>query len=292
MATGTTGTTRTQTARRSGVPTSAEVREQLTAPGGPFEVVTETVLGRRMGVYKERLRSLREVPALAQGRGDDRPHIVFGDRRVGFAEFVATANSISRRLSGACGIGHGDRVAVLSANNPEWCLTFWGTVDLGAVLVGLNGWWKADEIVFGLRDSGARVLVADSARLARVADRLSECPDLEAVFVVDPSEEVGPHLRPFAELLTDPGPEPPSGQIDEDDPAVIFYTSGTTGRPKGAVPTHRSMIANLQNTFYNTVAGALANPSADGPAGGDGQTVSLLTSPLFHVSGCHSGIVV
>jgi long-chain acyl-CoA synthetase len=276
------------------VPTSAEVRAQLTGPGGPFEVVTETVLGRPMKVYKQRLRSLREVPALAQGRGDGQPHIVFGDRRIGFTEFVGTANGISRGLTDLCGIRRGDRVAVLSANNPEWCLTFWGTVDLGAVLVGLNGWWKADEIVFGLQDSGARVLVADAARLARVAGRLSDCPDLEVVYVVDPLEEPGDgRLRPFAELLGDAGPELPSGPIDEDDPAVIFYTSGTTGRPKGAVSTHRSMIANLQNTFYNAMAGALANPSAGGPAvGGGGQAVSLMTSPLFHVSGCHSGIVV
>src|SRR5437016_4197842 len=247
-----------------------------------------------MRVYKERPRSLREVPGLAHARGDEQPHIVFGERRIGFAEFVEAANSVSRGLSEAVGIGHGDRVAVLSANNLEWCLTFWGAVDLGAVLVGLNGWWKADEIVFGLKDSGARVLVADTARLARVADRLEECPELETVFLVDPpngSED--PRVQPFSRLLQNPGPELPSGPIEEDDPAVIFYTSGTTGRPKGAISTHRSMVANLQNTFYNAVAGALADPSEGGPAvGGDRQAVSLLTSPLFHVSGCHSGIVV
>ncbi|HKN49806.1 MAG TPA: AMP-binding protein, partial [Actinomycetota bacterium] len=101
------------------MPTSAEVQAQLTGPGGPFEVVTETVAGRPMRVYKERMRSLREVPALAQGRGGE-THMVFGDRRIGFAEFVASANRVSRGLSAGCGIARGDRVAVLSANNPEW----------------------------------------------------------------------------------------------------------------------------------------------------------------------------
>ena len=276
------------------MPTSAEVQAQLTGPGGPFEVVTEPVLGRPMRVYKQRLRSLREVPALAAARGDEQPHIVFGERRIGFSEFVSAANGVSRSLSEGFGIGRGDRVAVLSANNPEWCLTFWGTVDLGAVLVGLNGWWKADEILFGLKDSGARVLVADAARLARIADRLSECPQLETVFLVDGAQDPeDARVQRFARLLAEPGPELPSGPIDEDDPAVIFYTSGTTGRPKGAVSTHRSMVANLQNTFYNAVSGSLANPDAGGPAvGGQSQAVSLLTSPLFHVSGCHSGIVV
>ena len=64
-------------------------------------------------------------------------------------------------------------------NNPEWCLTFWGTVNIGAILVGLNGWWKTDEIVYGLQDSGAKVLVVDAKRFERIADHLDECPDLE-----------------------------------------------------------------------------------------------------------------
>src|SRR5205814_6501437 len=170
--------------------------------------------------------------------------------------------------------------------------------NIGAILVGLNGWWTTDEILYGLQDSGSKVLVADAKRFERIAGNLAECPDLEHVFLIDadPSDFPGgsddKRLHRFDELLSDAADGPPDVPIDEDDYAVIFYTSGTTGRPKGAISTHRSMIANLQNTFYNTVAGALANPSADGPAGGDGQTVSLLTSPLFHVSGWHSGIVV
>src|SRR5690606_40778347 len=113
----------------------------------------EEVGGRPMEVYKERMRSLREIPQLARHRGDDQPFIVHGDRRIGFAAFVDAANSVSNGLR-ALGVEHGDRVSVLAQNCPEWCLTFWGTVDIGAVLVGLNGWWKGDEIVYGLQDSG------------------------------------------------------------------------------------------------------------------------------------------
>ena len=83
---------------------------------------------------------------------------------------VPARSELSRKgLAEKCNVGHGDRVAVLSANNPQWCLTFWGTVDLGAILVGLNGWWKADEILYGLQDSGSRVLVADRGRIMRIA---------------------------------------------------------------------------------------------------------------------------
>jgi long-chain acyl-CoA synthetase len=288
------------------MPTSAEVQQMLTGPGGPFEVVAETVNGVEMKVYKDRMRSLREVAALGFGRGDSQDFVVYGDRRMGFGSFGAAANSVSAVLASACGVGPGDRVAVLAANNPEWCLAFWGTVDLGAVLVGLNGWWKTEEVLYGLEDSGAKVLVADGPRFARIESSLDSLPALERVYLVDGKSD-HPKVRPFSELLAragagagdgtgagagaGDGPGLPDAPIGEDDPAVIFYTSGTTGKPKGAVSTHRSMIANLQNTIYNAVAGAMAGGGVF-DASGSTQTASLLTSPLFHVSGCHSGLVV
>ena len=280
------------------MPSLSEVRAQLTGPGGMFEVVTEDVLGRPLQVYKERMRSLREITQAAIGRGDESPFLVYGDRTYGFRTFVETANSVSHALAGQFGIGSGDRVAVLSQNNPEWCLAFWGTVDAGGILVGLNGWWKADEILYGLQDSGATVLVADRKRFERIADRLDEAPDLAHVFLADASPDDFPaaggsvKLHRFDELTGSPTDRFPDTPIAEDDAAVIFYTSGTTGKPKGAISTHRSMVANLQNTILFTVAGAMANPEAGSPLGGSGPTVSLLTSPLFHVSGCHSGLVV
>ncbi|MGZ4784864.1 MAG: class I adenylate-forming enzyme family protein [Acidimicrobiales bacterium] len=274
--------------------TLAEVRASLIGPGGPFEVTTEVIDGHELQVYKDRLPHLRSVGEIAALRGDEEPFIVYGERRIGFSEFFGLANSVSAALHDRFGIGHGDRVAVLSANNPEWCLSFWGTVDLGAILVGLNGWWKTDEIIYGLQDSGARALVADRGRFERIADAHDQLPDLEVVFLVDadPSEfGDDPRLHRFDELTTAPSPTFPDVPIDEGDYAVIFYTSGTTGRPKGAISSHRNMVANLQNTIFNTVAIAMVAP--DTAASPDaGQTTALLTSPLFHVSGCHSSLVV
>jgi long-chain acyl-CoA synthetase len=277
-----------------GAMTSAgEIREQLTGPGGAFEVITDVVGGVEMKVYKDRMPSLREVPKVAVMRGDQ-TFLVHGDRRISYGEFVRLANGVSHALARDAGVGHGDRVAVLSANNPEWCLAFWATVDLGAILVGLNGWWKTDEILYGLADSGAKVLVADAKRFERVADQLDQCPGVEAIYLIDadPSAYDDPRVHDFAELVAEPRDEFPDNEIAEDDPAVIFYTSGTTGRPKGAISTHRNMVANLQNTIYNTVATSMANPDVASAAASGGQTVGLLTSPLFHVSGCHSSLVV
>jgi long-chain acyl-CoA synthetase len=279
------------------VATPEQTLAMLTGPGGPFEVTEEVVLGNRMKVYKQRFTALRDVAALAAARGDADTFLVYGDRRWSTAQFLREANSVGRVLSSRYGVGRGDRVAVLSANNPQWCLTFWGTVDMGAILVGLNGWWKADEILYGLRDSGSRVLVADRGRIARILDSLADLPDLEHVFLADCSPaDVGladdPRVQPFDVLLADPSDDLPTETIDEDDPAVIFYTSGTTGRPKGAVSTQRSMIANLQNTLYYGFSTAVRQGIDPMGNTGGNPPAALLTSPLFHVSGCHSGLVV
>jgi long-chain acyl-CoA synthetase len=277
--------------------TQEQAHATLTAPGAPFEVVEEDVLGNRMKVYKQRFTSLREVAAFAQMRGDNDTFLVYGDRRWSTGQFMREANSVGKALSEKCNVGHGHRVAVLSANNPQWCQTFWGTVDLGAILVGLNGWWKADEILYGLQDSGSKVLVADRGRIMRIAAQLDQLPDLEHVYLIDCAPaDVGlgddPRVHSFDELLTAPHDALPDTKIDEDDAAVIFYTSGTTGRPKGAISTHRSMLANLQNTLYYGMSGALRMGVNPLDAAGAEQRSALLTSPLFHVSGCHSGLVV
>jgi long-chain acyl-CoA synthetase len=278
------------------MPTTAEVRAQLTGPGGMFEVTTDTVLGREMEVYANRMPSLRSVAEVGLMRGDAQPFIVYGDRTIGFGTFVETANGVAHALRDRFGLQKGDRVAVLSQNNPEWCLTFWATVQQGAILVGLNGWWTTDEIEYGLQDSGAKVLVADRKRFERIAGSLDQAPDLEHVFLIDCTPaDVGldgdPRVHTYDELTGEPRPDFVEEDIAEDDYAVIFYTSGTTGRPKGAISTHRSMIANLQNTMYNAVAGSMAGGGAL-PDGGAGPNVALFTSPLFHVSGCHSTLVV
>jgi long-chain acyl-CoA synthetase len=274
------------------MPTSAEVEALLTGPGGAFEVVTEEVRGIPMKVFKSRMKSLREITAMARMRGDE-TFLVYGDRRISFGEFIDQADSVSATLL-AHGVGRGDRVAVLSANNPEWCMAFWGTVDIGAILVGLNGWWKTDEILYGLEDSGAKVLIADRARFERIAGELGSIPTLEAIFLIDcDPADVGTdeRLHRFDDLLQQSGAGTPTVEIDEDDAAVIFYTSGTTGRPKGAISTHRSMISNLMGTLYSSIAGSMVNPGA-ATISGTTPNASLLTSPLFHVAGCHSGLVV
>ncbi len=282
----------------------SEIRAQLTGPGGAFEVGKDVVDGVAMRVYTSRFPDLSVVAQFGMAHGD-KEFIVYGDRRISFADFLATSNSVANHLRSDAGVVHGDRVAVLSQNNPEWCMSFWGTVNIGAVLVGLNGWWTTDEVLYGLEDSGAKVLVVDAKRFARITEHIDAIETLERVYLIDADPADfggGPKLHRFDELTADPTPDFPEVKLSEGDHAVIFYTSGTTGRPKGAISTHRNMIANLQNTVFTLTAGSMAMAAATNeqnatsePAPsstGSSQPVALFTSPLFHVSGCHSTLVV
>ncbi len=261
------------------------VLEQLTGPGGPFEIVRENVLGVSTQVYKQRMKTLRELMAQSAARaGVD--FVVQGDQRLTFGDNDRRARAVASSLA-RLGIGVGDRVALLSANNPDWVVTFWACAVLGAVVVPMNAWWKAEELEFGLNDAEAKVLIADARRLAVIADRLPGIPSIEHVFVIDDAEPVSP-ARPFTDLASGPDDfDEDAAPLDEDDLLAIIYTSGTTGRPKGATLTHRQVIANLSNIIvFGVAAGMRGTPPPEIESGL--QTASLLVVPLFHVTGCLS----
>jgi long-chain acyl-CoA synthetase len=266
------------------------VLAELTGPGGAFEIVTEDVLGVPLQVYKNRLHTLGEIIAMADARtGVD--FLVQGHRRVTYDEH----NALVRRVAAAfrdLGVAHGDRIAILSANNIEWVVLFWAAAATGAVVVPLNAWWKADELEFGLRDSGAKLLFSDAKRWQVIGDRVQGLPDLEHVFVTGLDERDGA-ARPGADLLRAPDAGGlPDAAVAEDDLFAIMYTSGTTGRPKGATLTHRQALANLQNIFCLGVANAARGGEAAPELSGDLQSSTLLVVPLFHVTGCLSTMML
>jgi long-chain acyl-CoA synthetase len=268
---------------------SDPVLAELTEPGGAFEIVTEDVVGVPLQVYKNRLASLRDTIATADARaGVD--FLVQGDRRVTYDEH----NALVRRVAATfqeLGVGHGDRVAILSANNVEWVVLFWAAAAIGAVIVPLNAWWKTDELEFGLRDSGAKLLFCDTRRWEVARDLVDLLPQLEHVYVMDLEEPDGA-ARPGTDLLADDPDSLPDVDIDEDDLFAILYTSGTTGRPKGATLTHRQALANLQNIFCLGVANASRGGEAAPELSSEVQSATLLVVPLFHVTGCLSTMML
>jgi acyl-CoA synthetase (AMP-forming)/AMP-acid ligase II len=267
--------------RATEFPVHARIEAQLTGPGAPFETRVGDVLGEHMEVFRERAPSLRALLEGSAGFGD-REYIVQGDRRISFSDHLHTVASVASALRDRFGVRPGDRVAILAANCPEWIVTWWATVSLGAVAVGMNGWWTGDEILYALGDCEPKVVVGDAKRLARLR---REHVHTEVVEIE----------RDFSELWNyDRSASLPSEPIAEDDPACILYTSGTTGRPKGAVNTHRNIVAlHRLYTFHGIRLLMIA--AAKGPAPQAAQApvanCTLMTTPLFHLSGLYTGAV-
>ena len=265
------------------MPTYNDVVAQLTGPGAPFEIVTESVAGRPMKNWKNRERSMREKIANAGLRGDQIA-LVHGERRISYGQLARLTWGVARGLRDEHGLRHGDRVGILAMNSPEWLLGLFGATSLGAIGVGLNGWWAPEEIEYGLADSGSRFLIVDERLWPRAEKAVRNLDTLEKVFFVGPNPPRG--TIPFAELLVEHD-EAPQEPIAEDDPWVILYTSGTTGRSKGCITTHRGTIAQVIGVVFSGLAGAMMGGSSPIPSTG-GQPTNLMTTPLFHVGGLHS----
>jgi steroid-24-oyl-CoA synthetase len=265
------------------MPSYSEVVAQLTGPGAPFEVVTETVAGRPQKNWKNRERSMREKIANAGLRGDATA-MVHGDRRVSYGELARLSWGTAAALRDDHGLRSGDRVAILAMNSPDWLITLFGATSIGAIGVGMNGWWAPEEIEYGLNDSGARFLVVDERLWPRVEGLRGRVPALEKIVYIGKNPPRG--TIPIAEIQQ-PKADAPTEPIDQDQPWVLLYTSGTTGRSKGCITTHRGTISQVVGIVFASLAGALMGGSSPLPAGG-GPPTNLLTTPLFHVGGLHS----
>ncbi len=269
--------------------TYEEARALLEGPGGIFELATEDVLGRPARVFKQRERSMREKVQNAAVLHGDKPFLVYGGRQISYAEFGELAWGSGHALIEQHRLEKGDRIGILAYNRPEWLIALFGATSAGAVAVGLNGWWHTEEIAYGLRDSGCRYLIVDEHLYERVAPVIDGIEHLEKVFYIGERPPEG--TLPIESLLQRRA-DPPAVPIAEDDPFVILYTSGTTGRSKGCITTHRGTIAQVHGILHNFVVGMLVrgeNPLQDAAATGQAMA-TLLTSPLFHVAGLHSTV--
>jgi long-chain acyl-CoA synthetase len=270
----------------------AETYRRLTAPDAPFEMETVVVSGRPIRAYKKARRDLREIFEASKAWGDG-TFIVFENERLSFRAHYRAATALAWRLAGDYGVQKGDRVAIAMRNIPEWPIAFWAVTVIGGIAVPLNAWGTGDDLAYGLRDSGAKVAIVDGERFERLKSRPTGDHAAALVTVRTPRDSGGKAVA-LADLIG-PAPNydslpdraPPDRNIQPDDDATILYTSGTTGRPKGALGTHRNIMCNLVNITF-TGARAAIRRGDPLPAPPDVQKAVLLPVPFFHVTGCHS----
>ena len=260
---------------------------ELTAPGAQFEVVKAEVRGQQLNVYQNAPPNIRAL-WLSTAAFADRTYLVYEQDRITYAQAHQVVASVASWLF-AQGVRPGDRVAVAMRNYPEWMLIYWACVSCGIACVGMNAWWVPEELDYALKDSRPKVIFADEERL----ERIEKCQDaLGGAKVVGVRAKPRTGVIPWSDVLAHGG-ELPAVEPDPDDDACIFYTSGTTGFPKGAQLTHRGCIANLFNMLFAGQVQSLATQRGTGvfidPEAPVPVPVALLPTPLFHVTANNCG---
>ncbi|MBN8841992.1 MAG: acyl--CoA ligase [Sphingomonadales bacterium] len=270
----------------------ADATAALIAPGAKFEMDTVTVRGIPTRVWKYAPNDLGALLDLSRTHGE-RLFTILDDERVSYeANWRATA-TFARALRDM-GVAKGDRVALAMRNLPEWPMIFFAITSIGAIAVPLNAWWTGAELSYGIRDSGAKLLIVDVERHERLREHLDAMPALEHLIVARAAEPIAGttaledivgHPASWAGL---PDRERPTVDLDSDDEATIFYTSGTTGNPKGALGTHRNLLTNILSSGFAAARSFLRR----GEAVPDPIPRTILTViPMFHVTACSASLM-
>ncbi len=265
----------------------ADATAALTAPGAPFEMEVVPIRGIPTRVWKNAPHNLGELLDLSRTH-DGRLFTILDDERVSYAANWRATAAFARALQ-AMGVGPGDRVAFAMRNLPEWPMVFFAITTIGAIAVPLNAWWTGAELAYGIRDSGSKIVIVDGERYERLREHRAMLPDVErwivargagAVADTTALEEIVGAPASWAAL---PGDDRPRIAIDSDDAAAIFYTSGTTGQPKGALGTHRNMMTNILSGGFSGARSFLRR----GEPVPEPQPRTILTViPMFHVTAC------
>jgi long-chain acyl-CoA synthetase len=274
--------------------TKEEAHAALTAPGAKFEMGEADIRGVTTRIWKNAPPTYREV-FLASQTFPDREFVVYENDRATYPDFGKATLALAAEFQ-AQGVRKGDRIGLIMRNLPEFPVVFYAALLTGAIITPLNAWWTGPELQYGLVDSGCKIAVMDSERLERLSEHLDGCPDLERVYVCRHDEDLAhPRLARLEEVIGKvnhwkrlPEGVLPDVPLGPEDDATIFYTSGTTGKPKGAIGSHRNICCNL---FASGIAQArkflmAGEPLPDPDPHNNPQKAVLLVVPLFHVTGC------
>ena len=262
--------------------TFLEANTAVTGPGQIFELIDGEVRGVKMKVFKNAPAHLGQVFAGSRGHGD-KTFLVYEDEIITFAQAADRIDALASLLVNTYGVKKGDRVAVAMRNFPEWVMSFAAIISVGAINVSMNSWWTEDEMDFALEDSGATVLICDQPRFDIGA---ASCVKKNIKVLVVRAEKPLPAGVDKWEDVLPLGDAHPGADISPDDDATILYTSGTTGRPKGAVSTHRAIISSIMAFSARSTIFQMSGTKLKDVDGPEIPTSFILIVPLFHVTGC------
>jgi long-chain acyl-CoA synthetase len=262
----------------------------FTAPGQPFELIEGRVRGASCRLFRHAPRSLAQLYPAARMH-DARVFTVMEGARLTYAQVFAQAAALAAALA-TDGVGRGTHVAIAMRNRPEWLLAFIAITSLGAVPVLVNSRGAGAELAYSLRYTRCRHLVADE-HCARLLAEEGAGAGLAGIIAGEPPPGCR-HWRRFTDLTSaTPAPPLPVTECQPEEAALIMFTSGTTGEPKGAVLNHVGLLTAL---MANQLSGVLLGARMAAQLGTDlatlahsaPQPATLLVFPLFHTSGCLS----
>ena len=264
-------------------PELANAIAEVTSPGKPFATRVENIRGVDFTVFVNAPRNLRDlyVSGLAHA---DKDFYVYDEERHTYQAMWDRAAQCANRLA-SLGIVSGDRVGIALRNYPEWIAAFMAITSLGGVAVAMNAWWSGDELVYGIEDSGLKLLFTDIERTERLAPILARL-GIEVVTVRHRHQG----LATWEKFIEGASTEMPTPPIEPEDSATILYTSGSTAHPKGVLSTHRAIANALLGWECGGAIAMALNPEMAAAVGRAAPVPQdppsiILTVPLFHVTG-------
>lgn len=276
----------------------AAARAALTAPGTQFEMGQIEIDGISTRIWKNTPNDLGALLDMSRAHGG-RLFTMLDDDRVSFDAHWRAAAVLAHDLV-ARGVAKGDRVAFAMRNLPEWPVVFFAITSIGAIAVPLNAWWTGSELAYGIEDSGAKILIVDGERYERVAPHMGALAaagvagqimvtrgagNAAGAANVTALEDVIGLPSTWADLADNGRPV---ADLGSDDAATIFYTSGTTGHPKGALGSHRNLLTNILSGGFAAARGFLRR--GETPPASTPKTM-LMVIPLFHVTACSATLM-
>jgi len=255
-----------------------DVLNMLTADGMPFATREETIRGTRHTVFINQPGSLRDVFQMVSSYGD-KEFLVYRDDRMTFGEVTSKAAMLAQVLVDGFGVKRGDRVALAMRNYPEWPVAYMAIIAAGGIAVLMNAWWGEEELGWAIDDSEAMLAIADAprAKYLRAAH-----PDLPIIIARDALPD-GDGFHDCQKVMAGKkAGEWPSLDLGADDMAMMVYTSGSTGFPKGAMSDHRAVIGVLFNWICVGLSLRVLGRANPDP---NFQPVMMVAVPFFHVTG-------